>query len=67
MFDNALLLRYVENWGRVTRVLGCLKKRVGKVALELREFRITPQGLPVNKDPPQDLRLFQWDRCRPHE
>lgn len=51
MFDNALLLRYVENWGRISRVLGCLKTRVGKVALALGEFRITPQGLRVNKDP----------------
>lgn len=58
VFDNAFLLRYVESWGQITRVLGCLKKRVGKTVLELREFRITSQGLWVSKDPLQIPGFF---------
>lgn len=45
--DNALLLRYAEVDGQVMRVIGCLKKRLGDFLPELREFRITSEGVQV--------------------
>jgi len=47
--DNTLLIRYAETYGRVTKIIGCLKKRLGNFQPELREFRITPQGLEVGE------------------
>jgi circadian clock protein KaiC len=45
--DNILLLRYAEDAGRVTKVIGCLKKRAGNFEPELREMRITGTGIEV--------------------
>lgn len=45
--DNILLLRYAEDAGRVTKVVGCLKKRAGTFEPELREMRITGAGIEV--------------------
>jgi|Deesub1362A_J573_1020465.scaffolds.fasta_scaffold00279_37 circadian clock protein KaiC len=49
LMDNALLLRYAEYRGGIIRVVGCLKKRLGAHQSELREFRITPEGLHVGE------------------
>ncbi|HAF69771.1 TPA: recombinase RecA [Candidatus Acetothermia bacterium] len=51
VFDNALLLRYVEEKGQVIRAIGCLKKRTGKSSSEIRRLQITPQGLRVGGEP----------------
>ena len=45
--DNVLLIRYAEVGGQVIKVINCLKKRLGNYEAELREFRITAQGLEV--------------------
>lgn len=45
--DNVLLLRYAEAYGRIIRVISCMKKRMGNFEPELREFEITPQGIKV--------------------
>jgi len=47
LVDNVLLLRYAEGRGRITRVMGCLKKRLGPFQPELREYEITADGLSV--------------------
>ena len=47
LVDNAILLRYAESGGRIIRVIGCLKKRLGKFQQELRELSITDEGLKV--------------------
>jgi len=47
LVDNVLLLRYAERSGHITRVLGCLKKRLGPFEPELREYEITENGLSV--------------------
>ncbi len=47
--DNAILLRYAETSGRIIRVIGCLKKRLGDFEADLREFRISPDGLVVGE------------------
>jgi len=43
--DNIILLRYAEFFGRIIRVIGCLKKRLSGYQPELREFRITDAGI----------------------
>jgi circadian clock protein KaiC len=40
--DNILVLRYAEHQGRVIKVLGCLKKRLGHFESELRELILRP-------------------------
>jgi len=47
--ENVLLIRYAEMHGQVVKVISCLKKRLGNFQPELREFRITPQGLEVGE------------------
>ncbi|RMG55538.1 MAG: recombinase RecA [Acidobacteria bacterium] len=43
--DNIILLRYAESFGRIIRVVGCLKKRLSSYQPELRQFRITDEGI----------------------
>lgn len=45
--DNVLLLRYAEVDGRLIHVVSCLKKRMGDFDPDIREFRITPEGIKV--------------------
>jgi len=45
--DNIILLRYAEYAGRVIKVIACLKKRLGDFQPDLRELRITGQGIQV--------------------
>ena len=40
--DNILVMRYVDYEGRVIKVVGCLKKRIGYFAPELRELTLQP-------------------------
>lgn len=47
LVDNGLFLRYAEVDGRVIRVVGCLKKRLGDFQPELRPLSITSEGLRV--------------------
>lgn len=47
LVDNALLLRYAEMDGRVLRVVGCLKKRLGGFEPELRELHLGAGGITV--------------------
>lgn len=47
--DNVLLIRYAEYNGEVIKVISCLKKRLGDFQPELREFRITTQGIQVGE------------------
>ena len=45
--DNILLLRYAEMFGRVAKVVGCLKKRVCSFQPVLRELSTTENGISV--------------------
>jgi len=47
--DNIILLRYIERRGKVTRAIGCLKKRLGAFSTELRELVIGARGLEVGE------------------
>lgn len=47
--DNILLLRYAEYAGQVIKVIACLKKRLGDFQADLRELRITPEGIQVGE------------------
>lgn len=38
--DNIILLRYAEHAGRVTKIVGCLKKRIGNFEPELRQIEV---------------------------
>jgi len=49
MADNVLMLRYAEYHGRVIKVVSCLKKRLGDFEPELREFKITGNGIVVGE------------------
>lgn len=40
--DNILVMRYADYLGRVIKVVGCLKKRIGYFAPELRELILKP-------------------------
>lgn len=46
--DNIVLMRYAEHRSRVIKVIGCLKKRHGAFRTDLREFKITPEGIRVS-------------------
>lgn len=46
--DNVLLLRYVEYGGKIIKVVGCLKKRLGDFEPELRQLTITADGVNVS-------------------
>lgn len=49
LFDNALFIRYAEIEGKIVKVIGCIKKRLGDYQSDLREFRITKEGLRVGE------------------
>lgn len=45
--DNVLMIRYAEYSGEIIKVIACLKKRHGNFQADLREFKITEQGILV--------------------
>ncbi len=47
--DNIILMRYAENAGQVTKVIACLKKRLGDFQPDLRALHITAQGIQVGE------------------
>ena len=47
--DNIILMRYAEHESQVIKVIGCLKKRLGGFQPELRQLRITPDGIKVSE------------------
>jgi len=49
MADNVLILRYAEFNGRLIKVVSCLKKRLGDFEPELRELKITGNGIVVGE------------------
>ncbi|NOZ74310.1 MAG: hypothetical protein GXO90_02890 [FCB group bacterium] len=49
LVDNALLLRYAEIDGRILRVIGCFKKRLGSYQPDIRELEISPEGIRVGE------------------
>ena len=53
--DNIMFLKYVELDGRLKRVAGVLKKRVGGFEDTLREYAITEDGIEVG-EPITDVR-----------
>jgi circadian clock protein KaiC len=46
--DNIILMRYAEFKARLIKVVGCLKKRLGGFQPELRELRVTAQGIALS-------------------
>ncbi|WP_232701421.1 ATPase domain-containing protein [Halobacterium wangiae] len=53
--DNIVFMNYIERHGRIERVVGVLKKRVGGFESTLREFDITDDGIEVG-DPLSGVR-----------
>ncbi|MGC8823916.1 MAG: ATPase domain-containing protein [Bacteroidales bacterium] len=51
--DNALLLRFAEKGGKIIRIIGCIKKRLGTFEPEAREFELTEQGIQISEKLPQ--------------
>lgn len=49
MADNVVMLRYAEHGGRLIKVISCLKKRLSDFEPELREFKITGNGILVGE------------------
>ena len=47
--DNILLMRYADDRGRLLKVIGCLKKRVGDFQPEFRELQIASSGIQVGE------------------
>ena len=47
--DNIVLLRYAEYAGKVIKIVGCLKKRVGNFEPELRQIRVDKTGIHVSE------------------
>jgi len=47
--DNIILLRYIEQMGRIGRVIGCVKKRLGAPQTELRELILSSKGIQMGK------------------
>lgn len=47
--DNIVLLRYADQQGRLLKVIGCLKKRVGDFQPDFCELKITSSGLEVGE------------------
>ncbi len=45
--DNAILIRFADIDGRITRIIGCIKKRLGNFEPELREFILSSEGIQV--------------------
>ena len=52
--DNLIFLTYIELEGRLSRVIGVLKKRTGSFETTLREFEITSDGVRLGR-PLDDL------------
>lgn len=64
--DNLIFLRYLELNGRISKVIGVLKKRVSDFERSLRQFAITKYGIKVG-EPLTQLRGIlrgepQWNR-----
>ncbi len=53
--DNIMFLKYIELDGRLRRVAGVVKKRIGGFEDTLREYTITADGIEVG-DPITDVR-----------
>jgi|Deesub1362A_J573_1020465.scaffolds.fasta_scaffold00030_59 circadian clock protein KaiC len=49
LFDNAILIRYAEINSRVVKVIGVVKKRIGEHKPDLREMKITKEGIRVGE------------------
>ncbi len=47
--DNVLLLRYAEYNGEIIKVIACLKKRHGDFESDLREIKISEQGILIGE------------------
>lgn len=47
--DNVILLRYAEHEGRVTKIIGCLKKRIGHFQPELRNIEVGRDGIHISE------------------
>jgi len=47
--DNIILLRYADDQGRLLKVIGCLKKRVGDFQPEFCELQISSMGIHVGE------------------
>ncbi len=47
--DNVLFLRFAEQSGRLIKIIGCLKKRLSDFKPEVRELRITSEGIQVSE------------------
>jgi circadian clock protein KaiC len=47
--DNIMFLRYLEFQGELKKAIGVLKKRLSDFEKQLREFKITNQGIKVGK------------------
>lgn len=49
MADNILLMRYAEQGGRITKLIGCLKKRLGNFQPEFRQVELhgPPHGIQI--------------------
>jgi circadian clock protein KaiC len=46
--DNIVLLRYAEHAGKVIKVVGCLKKRIGNFESELRQIEVGIDGIRIS-------------------
>ncbi len=53
--DNILFLRYIEHKSKLRKSIGVLKKRTGSFEKELRELKITEEGIKVG-EPLTELR-----------
>lgn len=49
LFDNAILIRYAEIEGKVKKVIGVIKKRLGDYKNDLREMKITKEGIRIGE------------------
>ncbi|PWF42082.1 ATPase domain-containing protein [Massilia glaciei] len=47
--DNIVLLRYAEYAGKVIKIVGCLKKRIGNFEPELRQPRVDAGGIHISE------------------
>ncbi len=47
IMDNAILMRFSEKDGKIIRLIGCIKKRLGSFQPEVREYMLTSKGILV--------------------
>jgi len=47
--DNIMLLRYAEHEGKIIKIVGCLKKRIGNFEPELRQIQVGTQGIQISE------------------